>query len=307
MAPSRKLAGLALLLLLCMVAKSMAAKAGVESYSFPVFNATTTASLVAATNTIVVGPAALLFQPEADSTAARINVSEGFLLVPDTVDVWRAGASGGLLPAREASFNTSFTVESSATPVSFVLLLDRFPLFNSRTGLRGDNGSAAVPDANATASGLTVVEVGAVRSYEPESPDVGLNVTVTPKGNRAVAVAVWVEYDAAAHVLRVYVASGGEPRPPGALIDARLSLAGRRTTQTAMVGFFAATVRDVFLGVRDWDLTVDSLETGGKKGTSWWVILIAVLGSVAATAAIVTLVVRYFVSRRRTRSMEPKQ
>ena len=306
MASSRKLAGLALVLLLCIAAKAMAEAAGVESYSFPVFNATTTASLVAATNTIVAGPAALLFQPEADSTAARINVSEGFLLLPDTVDVWRAGAGGGLLPAREASFNTSFTVESSATPVSFVLLLDRYPLFNSRTGLRGDNGSAAVPDANATASGLTVVEVGTVRSYEPESQDVGLNVTVTPKGNRAVAV--WVEYDAAAHVLRVYVAAGGEPRPSGALIDARLSLAGRRTTQTAMVGFFAATVRDVFLGVRDWDLTVDRLDdAGGKKRTSWWVILIAVLGSVAATAAIVTLVVRYFVSRRRTRSMEPKQ
>ena len=251
------------------------------------------------------GPAALLFQPEADSTAARINVSEGFLLLPDTVDVWRAGAGGGLLPAREASFNTSFTVESSAIPVSFVLLLDRFPLFNSGTGLRGDNGSAAVPDANAPVSGLAAVEVGAVRSYEPESPDVGLNITVTPKGNRAVAV--WVEHDAAAHVLRVYVAAGGEPRPSGALIDARLSLAGRRTTQTAMVGFFAATVRDVFLGVRDWDLTVDRLDVGGKKRTSWWVILIAVLGSVAATAAIVTLVVRYFVSRRRTRSMEPKQ
>lgn len=232
-------------------------------------------------------------------------MSEGFLLLPDTVDVWRAGAGGGLLPAREASFNTSFTVESSANPVSFVLLLDRFPLFNSRTGLRGANGSAAaVPDANATDS-IAAVEVGAVRSYEPESPDVGLNVTVTPKGNRAVAV--WVGYDAAAHLLRVYVAAGGAPRPPGALIDARLSLAGRRTTQTAMVGFFAATVRDVFLGVRDWDLTVDMLDAGGKKRTSWWVILIAVLGSVAATAAIVTLVVRYFVSRRRTRSMEPKQ
>ncbi|KAF7021014.1 hypothetical protein CFC21_034029 [Triticum aestivum] len=306
MASSGKLVGLALILLLFMAATIMAAVAGVESYSFPVFNATTTASLVAATNTTVVGPAALLFQPEIDSTAASINVSEGFLLLPDTVDVWRAGAGGGLLPAREASFNTSFTVESSATPVSFVLLLDRFPLFNSRTRLRGANGSAdAVPDANATASGLAAVEVGAVRSYEPESPYVGLNGTVTPNGRRAVAV--WVEYDTAAHVLRVYVAAGGEPRPPGALIDARLSLAGRRTTQTAMVGFFAATVRDVFLGVRDWDLTVDRLDAGGKKRTSWWVILIAVLGSVAATAAIVTLVVRYFVSRRRTRSMEPKQ
>jgi hypothetical protein len=266
----------------------------------------------------VATPASLLFQPE--RPFPEVNVSEGFLLLPDMIDLWRAGARDGGPPAREASFNTSFTVESSASPVSFVILMDRFPTFNNPVGLRGANDSAtgaAVP--NATADGLAAVEVGTVKSYAPDSPDVGLNVTVTPKGTAAAAV--WVEYDAVAHLLHVYVgAAGGEPRPSRALLDTPLSLAGqgiaqtspfgvfvgRGTTETALVGLFAGQVRDIFVGVRDWDLTVDRLDGKKKKGTSWWVILIAVLGSVAAAIAIVSMVVWCFVSRRRARNMEPK-
>ncbi|KAF8647679.1 hypothetical protein HU200_065318 [Digitaria exilis] len=55
------------------------------------------------------------------------------------------------------------------------------------------------------------------------------------------------------------------------------------------------------------DLTVDSFRE--KRGTSWWVILLAVLGSVAVTAAIVTVAVCYFQSRWRRRQqldMQPK-
>lgn len=293
------------------MAASSTAAVDVESYSFPAFNVNTTDNLLVATNTTVATPASLLFQPE--RPFPEVNVSEGFLLLPDMIDLWRAGA-------REASFNTSFIVESSASPVSFVILLDRFPTFNNPVGLRGANDSAtgaAVP--NATADGLAAVEVGTVKSYAPESPDVGLNVTVTPNGTAPAAV--WIEYDAVAHLLHVYVgAAGGEPRPSRALLDTPLSLAGQGiaqtspfgvfvgqgTTETALVGLFAGKVRDIFVGVRDWDLTVDRLDGKKKKGTSWWVILIAVLGSVAAATAIVSLVAWCFVSRRRARNMEPK-
>ncbi|XP_047052448.1 uncharacterized protein LOC124658042 [Lolium rigidum] len=302
MASSRKLTALALVLLCG--ATIMAAAVDVESYSFPAFNVNTTDNLVVATNMTVATPASLLFQPE--RPFPEVNVSEGFLLLPDMIDLWRAGARDGGPPAREASFNTSFIVESSASPVSFVILLDRFPTFNNPVGLRGANDSAAgaaVP--NATADGLAVVEVGTVKSYAPESPDVGLNVTVTPNGTAAAAV--WIEYDAVAHLLHVYVgAAGGEPRPSRALLDTPLSLAGQGTTETALVGLFAGKVRDIFVGVRDWDLTVDRLDGKKKKRTSWWVILIAVLGSVAAATAIVSLVAWCFVSRRRARNMEPK-
>ncbi|XP_044960347.1 uncharacterized protein LOC123411465 [Hordeum vulgare subsp. vulgare] len=293
------MAALALVLLCAATIMVAPAAADVESHSFPVFNATTAESLWVATNTSIIMPAALLFGPGQ-------SFPEGFLLLPKRVDVWRAGAGG--LPTREASFNTSFTVESSAPPVSFVVLLDRFPTLNNPLGLRGSNDSTTGAVPNAT-DGLAAVEIGTVRSYAPESPNVGLNVTITPNGTAAPGRrAVWVEYNAVAHLLRVYVAAGGEPRPARALLDARLSLAGQGTTQTAFVGFFATRVRDVFLGVRDWDLTVDRLDTDGKKkGTPWWVILIAVLGSVAATAAIVSLVVCSSVSRRRARDMEPKQ
>ncbi|CAM0910379.1 unnamed protein product [Alopecurus aequalis] len=302
MASSPKLTALALVLL--SAASIMAATAGADvvSFSYPVFNANTTDKLLVATNRSVLAPASLLFQPE--RLVPEVNVSEGFLLLPDTIDVWRAGAGG--VPTREASFNTIFTVESSASPVSSVILLDRFPTFNNPVGLRGGNDSAMDVVPNATADGLAAVEVGTVKSYAPESPDVGLNVTVTPNGTAAAAV--WIQYDAVAHLLRVYVgAASGEPRPSKALVDTPLSLVGQPTTQTAFVGFFASTVRDIFVGVRDWDLTVDRFDGNKKKkGASWWVILIAVLGSVAAAAAIVSVVVWCFVSRRRERNMEPK-
>jgi hypothetical protein len=294
------------------------ATADVDSYSYPAFNANTTDTLIVATNTGVLTPASLLFQPE--RPFPEVNVSEGFLLLPDKVDFWHAGAGAGGAPSREASFNTSFTVESSATPVSFVILLDMFPTFNSPVGLRGANGSAVGPVPNATADGLAAVQVGTVKSYAPDSPDVGLNVTVTPNGTAEAAV--WIQYDAVAHLLHVYVGAAGEPRPSKALVDAPLSLAGQGntpqtsvfgffagqgTTETALVGLFAGTVQDIFVGVRDWDLTVDRFDgKRKKKGTSWWVILLAVLGSVAAAAAIVSLVVCCFVSRRRASNMEPK-
>ena len=251
MASSPKLTALAVVLLCGATIMAAPAGADVVSYSYPVFDANTTRNLTVATNYSIFG-ASLLFQPPG------IDVSEGFLLLDDTIDVWRAGASD--VPSSEASFNTSFTMESSASPVSFAILLDRYP-FNP-LGLRGANdlNTGAVP--NATADGLAAVEVGMVKSYAPEFPDVGLNVTITPNGTAAAVV--WIQYDAVAHLLHVYVgAASGEPRPSEALLDARLSLAGQPNTQTAFVGFFAGTVHDILVGVHDWDLTVDKLD--GKE------------------------------------------
>ncbi|KQK18074.1 uncharacterized protein LOC100845445 [Brachypodium distachyon] len=315
---------LVLLSVLCVAAISVAAD--VDKYSFPAFDANTTDALVAATNRSVLQPAQLLFR--GDQFFPEVNASEGFLLLAATVDVWSSGSgaddsagsvgprivTGPVRPAREASFNTSFTVgiSSSASPVSFVILPDRYPTFNNPVGLRGANGSAQATGAEPNATdGLVHVQVGAVRSYEPESPDVGLNVTITPNTTAAAVAqsapgsrrAVWIEYDAADHRLRVYLgAGGGESRPPRALLEEPLNLAAS-TTRDALVGFFAGAVRDAIVGVRDWDLTVDRLDDGdGKKGTSWVVILVSVLGSLAATAAIVSLVVCCLVSRRRCRN-----
>lgn len=272
-----------------------ASAAHVDSFSYPTFDATTTQDLVAATNTSILTSASLLFGHDADF---NFNRTEGFILLSRTVDVWRAGPGGG--PAREASFNTSFAL-SGAAPVAYVVLRDSYPPLHGTGGLRGfANYSASDAEDGATprnaSSGLASVEVGPVRSYGPDDPAVGLNVTVTPTGGTAPgggggggARAVWIEYDAAKHRLSVYVAAAGKPRPAAALLDARLGLAGRRTTETAMVGFFASAIQDVLVGVRDWNLTVDRLDTseggGRKEGAACWVfVLLAVLGSVAATA-----------------------
>ncbi|KAG0524903.1 hypothetical protein BDA96_06G008500 [Sorghum bicolor] len=269
------------------ISVAAAAAADVDSFSYPVFDATTTQDLVAGSNTSILTPASLLFNQ--DALFAEFNRTEGFLLLSRTVDVWRVGTGGA--PAFEASFNTSFALSGGA-PVAFVVLRDSYPTLYGTGGLRGfANYSASDADDGATsrnASGsLVSVEAGPVRSYGPDSPAVGLNVTVTPNDAR---VAVWIEYDAGVHRLSVYVAGAGDARPATALLDPPLGLAGERTTEKAMVGFFAGAVQDILVGVRDWNLTVDRFfdSSGGgdgwKKGTSSWVILLAVLGSVAAMA-----------------------
>uniref|UniRef100_A0A0D3FRW8 Legume lectin domain-containing protein n=1 Tax=Oryza barthii TaxID=65489 RepID=A0A0D3FRW8_9ORYZ len=288
-----------MLVVLALLGVATAAAAGdVVSYSYPAFNATTTRddSLVAATNASVLTTARLLFDPDFPHD---FNVSEGFLLLSGDIDVWRDGVGSAGAPAREASFNTTFTVAASpGAPVAFVILLDRYPPLLDRSGLRGSNVSSAADgdDGNATSS-LVAVEVGTVKSYGRESPDVGLNVTVTP--NRTTAPSgstVWIQYDAVEH------------RLSNALLDVPLYLAGGRTTQTALVGFFGGTIGDIIAGVRGWELTVERLRGddggGGKKRTSWVVILLAVVGSVAGVAAMVSVVVCRFVRKRR--HMEPK-
>ncbi|TVU06912.1 hypothetical protein EJB05_46948, partial [Eragrostis curvula] len=179
----------------------------VVSYSFPSFNATTTVGLVAATNSSVLTSASILF--EHDRHNAEFNRTEGFLLLSRTVDIWRAGAGGE--PAIEASFNTSFTLGGGNPAVSFVVLLDSIPVSGS---LRGAANHSSSLSAGASSS-LAAVEVGSVTSYGPPYyQDVGLNVTVTPRGAAVRPIAVWIVHGAGEHSLSVYVGSAQPRRAP---------------------------------------------------------------------------------------------
>ncbi|KAL6650239.1 hypothetical protein ACP70R_009164 [Stipagrostis hirtigluma subsp. patula] len=277
----------------------------VVSYTFPAFDdPTADEGLVVATNSSILSPAAFLFDAQ---LFPEFNRSEGFLLLSRPVQLWRADAAA---PAtREASFNTRFTVDGKASTLAFVVLLDSFPPL-ATPGALNSSAFAGGPARNAS-DGFAAVEVGAVSSYGPESPDVGLNVTVTPNATGARSSTVWIEYDAATHHLRVYAAAAGDPRPLKALLDAPVNLAGRRTTQDAFIGFFAATVRDVVDGVRNWELTLDKFpgSDGGDRESGsvsrlWLPILLLVLGSVVAAASVVSVVVCYCRSRRRALEME---
>ncbi|KAL6650235.1 hypothetical protein ACP70R_009160 [Stipagrostis hirtigluma subsp. patula] len=301
-------AALQLVLALRAVAGSVAPATpdDVVPYTFPAFDdPTADEGLVVATNSSILSPAAFLFDSQ---LFPEFNRSEGFLLLSRPVQLWRADADAQA--TREASFNTSFTVDGGASALAFVVLLDSFPPLATPGGL---NTSAFAGGAAGNASdGFAAVEVGAVSSYVPESPDVGLNVTVVPNGTAPRSSTVWIEYDAVTHHLRVYAAAAGDPRPLKALLDVPLSLAGGRTTQDAFVGFFAATVRDVVDGVRNWELTLDKFpgsdDDGDRENGSvsrlWLPILLLLLGSVVATAAVVSVVVCYCRSRRRALEME---
>ncbi|TVU06889.1 hypothetical protein EJB05_46925, partial [Eragrostis curvula] len=264
--------------------------------------------LVVTTTSSILSPASFLFDAQ---LFPEFNRSEGFVLLSQPIQLWGAAAvdTGRL---REASFNTSFTVHGGATPVAFVVLLDSFPPLAASSSNNGSTfaGAAAALINASSADGLAVVEVGSVGSYGPESPDVGLNVTVAPPNGTAAPTmsrTVWIQYNAVTHHIRVYVAAAaGEPRPLEALVDAPLNLTGRRTTQSAFVGFFASTVREVVHGVRKWELTVDGFPgTDGDEDTArvsistWLLILLAVLGSVAVTIGVASVVVCCYLSRRR--------
>lgn len=305
-----------LLLVLLLAVTCSPAMADVVSYSFAAVGGGRAASngLVVTTNSSILSPATFLFDAQLFPV---FNESDGFLLLADTLQLWRAAAAG-MPPALEASFNTTFTFLSSA--VAFVVLLDSFPPLASHRGVSAptDGGAMTTTNPNATSS-LATVEVGTVNSYGRRSPNVGLNVTVS--ANRTAAphgLTVWIEYSAVEHHLWVYVAAAGEARPAKSVIDLPLNLPGRRITQRAFVGFFAGTVRDAVLGIRDWNLTVDRFPGDGrrrgedvdeqvKKGTPpsrWLVALLAVLGAVAAVVTVASVVVCYMVSRRRALETE---
>ncbi|KAL6885564.1 hypothetical protein ACP4OV_010343 [Aristida adscensionis] len=293
----------------------------VVSYSFAALDDRPGAGgLVVATSSSILSPAAFLFDAQ---LFPGLNRSEGFLLLSRPVHLWRAdaGAGAGSTPAatREASFNTTFTVDGGASPspLSFVVLLDSIPPLASTSGALGGLNAASTPHGGAVcnASGsLAAVEVGAVGAYGPESPDVGLNVTVKLNGTAPPrSTTVWVEYNAVTHHLRVFTAAAGDPRPLKPLVDDPLNLAGGHTTQNAFVGFFAATVQSVVHGVKNWELTLDKFpgsdcgdeeDDDGSVSALWLLILLPVLGFVAAMAGVSYVVVRYSQIRRRALEME---
>ena len=319
---------LPLLLLLCYCClRAAAATPASGHHSVPAFDGRSSRDgVVVATDSAMLSPATFLFDAK---LFPEFNRSQGFVLLSRPVALWRADADdeedeGSRSSIREeASFNTSFTVDvggssASADAVSFVVLLDSFPPLNRRK-----HAPPASPDVDVSAAPnatncLATVEVGTVSSYGPRSPGVGLNVTITPnRSSGAGQLAVRIEYGAAAHQLSVYVddgAAAGDPRglnSKPALLDTPLDLADRLPTRAALVGFFAATVRDVVVGVRGWELTVDTLPSDGQRRhdddddsassspTPWLAILLAVVGSVAAVAVVVVSVMLYKVLSRR--------
>ncbi|KAF6988180.1 hypothetical protein CFC21_005753 [Triticum aestivum] len=333
--PSSRQAVPLLLLLLLQLSAAVASFSGYSYYSFPVFDGkATTDGVVVATNSSMLAPATFLFDAQ---IFPEFNQSEGFVLLYRPVALWRVAPDDDDV-REEASFNTTFTVDvdgGGSDAVSFVVLLDSFPPLNSRNERhgprRGTNGSALPAALLSATNGLFAVEVSTVSSYGPRPPPgVGLNVTITPNrsslGADTTQLAMRIEYDAAAHRLSVYAHDAAAGDPPvndtEALLDAPLDLADRLPTQAALVGFFASTVRDLVVGVHDWELTVDALPDDADGGTrrqkddqstspsssSWLVILLAVLGSAAAAGlAVFSVMVYLVVTRGRAVDMQVQQ
>jgi hypothetical protein len=268
------------ILLLCAASLSVsgASASGVVSYSIPSFNTTTTSTvdLLASTNSSAFG-----FTPGLHDDNSRFDRTEGFVLLHHRVEMRRSGAGGE--PLFQASLNTSFTL-GGVKPIAFVLL-ESIPLGGG--SLRGDGNVTSF--ASPSVTDIAEVQVGPVMSSYL-LPD-GLNVTVTPRKPGG-ELAVWIEYDAVAQSLSVYVGGNGrQTKPSRPVLDATINLFvwPQTSNKTAYTGFFAGRIRDVINGVRDWNLTADKFPeesgAGGRKGASWLVVLLAVFGSAAAMSS----------------------
>jgi hypothetical protein len=289
-----------LLQFVALQALRVVASSSVAVYRFPALDH---GGLVVTTTSSILSPATFLFDAQ---LFPEFNRTEGFVLLSRPLQLWADDKQmmSSQQTRREASFNTSFT---TATPVSFVVLLDSFPpLASPAAASHGTDNTSAAGVINASDC-VANVQVGAVGSYGPGTPDVGLNVTVTPNGT---STTVSIQYDSVTHRMSVHVAAAaGEPRPLNkALLDAPLDLASRQTTQSAFVGFFAPTLRDVVHGVRNWELTADRFpgtmdgdgeNNGGVKVSLRLLVVLAVLGSVAAVIGVASVVVCCTLSRRR--------
>uniref|UniRef100_A0A0D9W1T3 Protein kinase domain-containing protein n=1 Tax=Leersia perrieri TaxID=77586 RepID=A0A0D9W1T3_9ORYZ len=135
-----------LLVLPLLLAISTPAMADVVSYSFPAMGGyrASNGDLVVVTNTSILSPATFLFDAQLFPV---FNQSDGFLLLADTVDLWRAAAGDNANTSAivEASFNTSFTVDKAAflsSAVAFVILLDSFPPLASHHGVPAPTAGA---------------------------------------------------------------------------------------------------------------------------------------------------------------------
>jgi hypothetical protein len=113
-----------LLQFVALQALRVVASSSVVVYRFPALDH---GGLVVTTTSSILSPATFLFDAQ---LFPEFNRTEGFVLLSRPVQLWADDKMSSQQTRREASYNTSFT---TATPVSFVVLLDSFlPLANPR-------------------------------------------------------------------------------------------------------------------------------------------------------------------------------
>nr|CDM86043.1 unnamed protein product [Triticum aestivum] len=238
----------------------------------------------------------------------------GSVLLPSPITLWGVDSNG---VKHDASFNTSFTMNlyraerlKQGDGLAFVIVpsLDGPPPgshggFLGLTNIISKSAAASgrfVAIEFDTSKNDVVSDVVVSLSSLPQ-PD---NITLAPL-METVDYTVWIDYNGFGHHIWVYVAVNGLPKPDKAYLDASLNMSSH-VPQRAYIGFTASTGEGHELhSILSWNLTVEKLSDDRAVG-QWKVVLPAVLGSVAATAIMISVAAFYFNLRYKALKMELK-
>jgi hypothetical protein len=295
------------------------------SYSFPSFSSRSAGAALAVLKDASINGGCLQLTPNTVNNVPYLINKSGSVLLPDPVTLWRVDSHG---VRHEASFNTTFDMiiyrdpgeEQHGEGLTFVIASSlNGPPVGSHGGFLGLTNTTS----KSNSSSFVAVEFDtAKQSYDPDDNHVGLNIgsvdsayftqlsSVVPPGNLTIAptiptnYTVWIDYNGVGHHIWVYMAPQGKEKPGSAVLDAPLNLSSH-LPQRAYIGFSGATGLAYELHViLSWSLTLDKLPS--DDGEKWKVILPAVLGTVAATAAMIAATAFYFSTRYKALKVELK-
>ncbi|RWV88352.1 hypothetical protein GW17_00049571 [Ensete ventricosum] len=271
-----------------------------------------------------VGQGALQITPDTINDIGYLANKSGRVLLPRSFKLWEdVPATNGTnaITRYVASFNTTFTINiyrpNGITPgegFAFVIVpsLDA-PLPGSEGRYLGLTNASLDGDPS---NHLVAVELDTVKeSFDPDDNHVGLDVnSVVSKvtGNLtafgieiapviATNYTLWVDYDGASRVIRVYMSVAGKQKPSAPVLSAPLDLSDV-VLQNSYFGFAASTGTTYQLNcVLAWNLTVENLsdDDDDDDGTPAWKLGVIIAAPVAFAALVVWLVVGLYMRRRK--------
>jgi hypothetical protein len=283
---------------------------------------------------------ALQLTPDTRNNVAYLINRSGSVLLTHPFKLWRrlrddemaAGGNGtntGRAPqrVRVVSFNTTFSmnvVYDGAVPgegLAFVIApsLDGPPPGSDGEFLGLTN--ATLQDAGPAANRFVAVEFDTFnQSHDPSANHIGLdigtvvsnvtanladfNITIANQEKNAVNYTLWIEYDGVGRNITVYMGAQGKPKPATPVLAAPLDLS-EHVPEDAYIGFSGSTGANFELNcILDWTLSIEAFPE--EKEKKWWIILVAVVGSVGVVGVAVATFFVVRISRAR-REVERSQ
>ncbi|VAI84716.1 unnamed protein product [Triticum turgidum subsp. durum] len=227
-----------------------------------------------------------------DKNLSELNNSKGLVVFP---------LSSSFSLEYSTSLYTNFTMQGSS-PASFTVLFALLPWDIIRgagaryivNGVDQTNNNEKTIGSNEFAA----VEIGTLRSSsaDPRKPGVGLNVTVTP--TKIQRLAVRIDYFYTKSRAAVYVGPVGSEKGTDVVASGPVNIKKMQAVDFAFIGFFSDRVSNILSNIKTWELKVESV-IPKRKGPSWLVILLSVVGSAAATAITAAAFAVYYRSKYR--------